>query len=426
MDEPQPERGPTRTRESIRTIPLPDRVGFAPGLVGIALTLTLGLAAAPAGAQSLSEAPPSGYAAFEAARSRSCVTTFAELDRLDATLDPLAQRSRRLLGIAEAISIEDRSVVTWLNPLEPTESAVRDWFVTDSVLAERFVTSRDTTLQQARGRGREVIKKAVTDALTSIQQQADSTLAENQELMARAAPCDGAILVRPVVIEACATEEARVCTEAAAAPAAEDTRFRFVDSPEEVWEHQELRPWTTPGPLRMGPSGLDGARTVGYARIGNVVLTTALAPLIREGASVTPAERVRYDQTNQALGLALDHPDLVFTPALAMRAALPEPVSGEERYLLHFGSPEEPEVLWTGEAGTGVPLEASLPLQPAQVLRLRAGDPLALTAVRGGGNEPVFSIALSEMNQGAAVQALLAYLGSTFPADVKRLVPPAG
>lgn len=417
MDEPQPERGPARTPESIRTITLLDRAGLTLGLMALAVL--------PLAAQSKPDTPPAGYAAFEVARSRSCVTTLAELDRLDGTLDPLAQRSRRFLGIAEAIAIEDRSVITWMNPLEPTEGAVLDWFATDSVLAARFVSSGDPAVQEARGRGRETIKKTVTDALAAVQAEADAVLAENGDLLARAAPCDGAVFVRPVVIEACGGTESRMCA-AASAPADADTGFRFVDTPEEVWEVQELRPWTTPGPLRLGPGGLDGARTVGYARIGNVVVTAALSALLRESTSVTPAERVRYEQANQALGLTLDHPDLVFTPALALRAALPQPISGEERYLLHLGDPEDPEVLWTGPAGTGAPLEVSVPLQPAQVLRLRSGDPVALTAVRGRGSDPVFSIALSEMNQSAAVQALLTYLGTTFPADVKRLIPPGG
>ncbi len=415
-----PERGPTPTRESVCSFPLSDRVGLALGFVALA---TLPTAARPVAGQSPVDAPPAGYAAFEVARSRSCVTTLAELDRLDANLDPLAQRSRRFLGIAEAIAIEDRSIVTWLNPLEPTEGAVRDWFVTDSVLAVRFVSGGDPAVQQARQQGREAIQTTVTDALAIVQAEADSVLSENEELIARGASCDGAIFVRPVVIEACGADESQLCT-AARQPPVEDVRFRFVDAAEDVWEVQELRPWTSPGPLRFGAAGLEGARTVGYARVGNVVVTAALSALLREGATLTAAERVRWEQTNQALGLTLDHPELVFTPALALRAALPQPIAGEERYLLHFGDPGAPDVLWTGQAGTGAPLETSLPLQPSQVLRLRSGDPVVLTAVRGGQNDPVFSVPLSEMGQAASVQSLLTYLGTTFPADVRRLLPP--
>jgi hypothetical protein len=422
MTEPMAARGSTPKRQRIRRSAASDCVGLALGYV--ALTALPG-APRPVAGQVPVDAPPAGYAAFEVERSRSCVATLADLDRLDAELDPLAQRSRRFLGIAEAIAIEDRSIVTWLNPLEPTESAVRDWFVTDSVLAERFVSGGDPAVQEARQQGRDVIKTAISDALASVQAEADAVLADNEDLMGRGASCDGAIFVRPVVVDVCGTDDSALCN-AARQPAAEGVPFRFVDAADEVWDVQELRPWTSPGPIRFGAAGLEGARTLGYARVGNVVLTAAVAALLREGATVTAAERVRWEQTNQALGLALDHPEVVFTPALALRATLPQPIAGEERYLVHFDDPSAPEVLWTGQAGTGAPLETSLPLQPGQVLRLRAGDRIALTAVRGRGNDPVFSIPLSEIGQAASVQALLTYLGTTFPADVLRLLPPAG
>ncbi|NIQ53056.1 MAG: hypothetical protein GWN71_06330, partial [Gammaproteobacteria bacterium] len=77
------------------------------------------------------------------------------------------------------------------------------------------------------------------------------------------------------MLEACADGSGSICQAAAGAPG-EETGFRFVDAPESVWEIQELRPWTAPEPLRPGPAGqLDGGRTIGFTRVGNVVVSVA-------------------------------------------------------------------------------------------------------------------------------------------------------
>ena len=248
-------------------------------------------------------------------------------------------------------------------------------------------------------------------------------VSESQAVLAAAGPCDGAVFVRPTVAEACQFVESDLC-RAVNSPPEEATDFFFVDTPEEIWSLRDFRAWTTPTPLQPGPAGLDGARTIGYARVGNVVVTAAFAPLLRQRSEVTPAELFQYEQTNQALALNFTHPDIAFTPSLALRAALPERLAEEERYLLHFGSAGEPDVMWEGEAGTGAPIEAAFPLTAAHVVRLREGDAVTLTAVRG--DDPLYSIELTTNAQAIAVSELLRYMATGLGTDLMRIAPPSG
>jgi hypothetical protein len=377
----------------------------------------------PATAQSLESIVPSRLAEVEIERSRSCVATLAQVEGLDTQLDPLAGRSRRLMAIAEAISIEDRSIISELDPSDPVESDVQAWFATDSLLAVRYMQTEDEAIQEQRRMGRESVKLRIGSAISRVQMSADSVIAENQDVLTRSGPCDGAVFVRPAVLEACADVESELC-DIVAAPPPDEAFYRFVDTPEEIWELRELRRWTEPMPLQVGPTGLDGARTIGYARVGNVVVTAAFAPVLRSRSEIRPAELFVFEQTNQALALTFDHPDIAFTPGLALLAALPTALADEDRYIVHFGDPSEPEILWSGEAGTGAPLEASLPISAAQVIRLRNGEALALTAVRG--DDPVYSIVLSTEGQVDNVGALLRYMAAGLGADLLRIAPPTG
>ncbi len=99
-----------------------------------ALTLT-----APASAQVAS--PPTGLATLELERSRTCVGVIARVERLDEALAPHAQRAQRLLGISEAIALEDDRVVEQLDTSDPVEAQVQAWFTADQELAQRYVAT---------------------------------------------------------------------------------------------------------------------------------------------------------------------------------------------------------------------------------------------------------------------------------------------
>ena len=376
----------------------------------------------------------SGLAAIEAARSSACVGILARVDVLEGALRPLAERSQRLLAIGRAIALEDRSVIDSLRVGDPTEAAVRAWFVADGELGQRYVDTQDPAINEERSSAREVIRARVDSTLIAVQGEADSHIDAAGGLAAVAAPCEGAILLRSAVVEACRTESSPVCDDAAGAePGA---RYRFVDNAADLWDVSEIRPWTDPGPLQVGPGGqIEGARTLAYARRGNVVVTVAFAPLLQAKSELAPEELARFEEIVDSLGFDFSHPDIAFTPSLGLRATLPEPIAGETFYVLHFGEPNEAQVIWTGPAGTGTPLEATVVLNPDYVPLLAAGTPISLTAVvagaeagaeEGGDNEAVFSIQLTPVSQSRAARALLGYMSSQLSKDLAALVPPSG
>ena len=106
------------------------------------------------------------------------------------------------------------------------------------------------------------------------------------------------------------------------------------------------------------------------------------------------------------------------------------PLGDESTYVLHFGAPEEANIVWTGTPGTGAPLEGTVPLAAAHVDRLQAGEPMTLTALRSsapGENEAVFTVELTSINQARASQALVSYMaGGQLGRDLTLLVPPRG
>jgi len=388
---------------------------------------TLSTVAAPLAAQL--DAPPADLAEVELRRSQTCVSVLARVDRVNAQLDPLALRMQRIAAINQAVRMEDEAIVATLDSADPLEAQVRAWFTSDAALARQFVAQQDPSIQAARTAGREVIKAAVTSAMGSIEAEATTILEDNSDLMDGAAPCDGAIFVRSAVLAACETESAIICDQARL-PASESEGFRFVDQAEDIWQIQEFRPWTAPASIGPGAQGqLDGGRTVGFVRAGNVVVSVAFTPVFRDKSETTPEELEAWHSTNDSLGITFDHPEIAFVPGLGVRAALPEPLGGEDRYILHFGSPDAPLVLWEGQAGTGRTLQDTRPLSATDVQRLGSGQPVVLTALRtgsSGADEIAWAIALSEVNQAPATQTLLGYMANQLSIDLNKLLAPRG
>lgn len=383
--------------------------------------------AAPALAQA-QETPPSGFAELERTRSQSCVAVLARVDQLNARLQPLGLRAERIRGMQQAVALEDRAIMEELDQSDELEAAVHAWFVSDGRLAQSYVESRNEELARQRTVGREQIKATLQNALTGVQAQAEAIMEGDADLSEAAGPCDGAILIRPVVLETCQTQASPVCDAAASAEPSQ--RFRFVASADDLWDVQELRPWSPPGPLRIAPDGtLAGARTVAFARHGNIVFTVAFAPLIQPRTDVTDEQAQQLGELLDSIGLTFDHPDLVFAPSIAVRATLPQPLAGEDLYVLHFGPADDADLVWSAPAGTGTALEAPVVLQPRHLARLQRGESLQLTAIReveAEENEALFTLELTQVNQAPAVQALLGYMAGPMVEELKRLVPPGG
>tara|TARA_B100000029_G_scaffold500745_1_gene572950 strand:- start:1831 stop:3015 length:1185 start_codon:yes stop_codon:yes gene_type:complete len=372
------------------------------------------------------DAPPAGIAEIELERSRLCVPVLTQLDELNLQLQPLGIRTERLRQIAAAIAIEDRTVMDSLNVNDPTEAAVRDWFLSDGRLAQSFLDTNEQTIQQQRAVDRELIKGTVQATLEVIQSEAQGIIEDAGDFGPEADSCEGAVLIRSAVIEACGSEQNLICD--AAKPANSDGAYRFVDSPEDLWDVQEFRPWTSPGPLQLAPDGqLDGASTVAFARQGNVAFSVAFRPDIRPRTDMAPENIQTFQTLLDSIGFEFNHPELIYAPALTIRATLPEPLAGEDRYAIHFGAIEAGDIIWEGASGTGAPIEISILLTPIHIVKLTQGESLELTAIRSlddSSDEALFGLALTPVNQVAATQALLAYMATQMPQDLNLLVPP--
>ena len=313
-----------------------------------------------------------------------------------------------------------------LNVNDPTEAAVRDWFLSDGRLAQSFLDTNEQTIQQQRAVDRELIKGTVQATLEGIQSEAQGIIEDAGDFGPEASSCEGAVLIRSAVIEACGSEQNLICD--AAKPANSDGAYRFVDSPEDLWDVQEFRPWTSPGPLQLAPDGqLDGASTVAFARQGNIAFSVAFRPDIRPRADMAPENIQTFQTLLDSIGFEFNHPELIYAPALTIRATLPEPLAGEDRYAIHFGAIEVGDIIWEGASGTGAPIEISILLTPIHIVKLTQGESLELTAIRSlddSSDEALFGLALTPVNQVAATQALLAYMATQMPQDLNLLVPP--
>src|SRR5690606_2571912 len=95
------------------------------------LAATAGLALMAPASATLGAQVPSELARVELARSRQCVGVIARVADVEERLAPLAARSRRLAAIAEAVALEERTVVDSLDASDPLEAQVRQWFAAD-------------------------------------------------------------------------------------------------------------------------------------------------------------------------------------------------------------------------------------------------------------------------------------------------------
>lgn len=373
-------------------------------------------------------APPTGFEAIETARTAACVPILARMDALNEELQPLGLQAERLRQVGEAVALEDRLIMDELDQSDATEKAVYDWFVADGRLAQAYIDTENEDMQRQRGIAREAVKGTIQLAVTAIQTQAQVLIDTSGDIAAEAGPCDGAILIRPVVIEACAAQDSPVCAPAASAEP--DGIYRFVDTADDLWDVQELRPWTTPGPLSVAPTGvLTGARSVAFARHGNIVISVGFAPAIQQRSDMTPEDLQQFQEILDSIGFQFDHPDIIYAPSIVVRATLPDKLAGEDLYVLHFGTADDADIVWTAPAGTGEVLEAPSVLQPYQIVRLQNGEALNLTAIistEDGTNEAVFTLDMTTVNQATATRQLLGYMAGQMVEDLKLLVPPGG
>ena len=370
---------------------------------------------------------PVNFEAVELARSRDCVGVMARVAELDVQLAPLAERSQRLLAIAQAIALEERDVIDSLHVSDPVEAEVRAWFVADGEMAQRYVALPTPALLERRAAAKDSIESRVEQTLEGIQAEADAIAATTGTLGAEAGRCTGAVFLRPAVLETCQTQASPVC-DAARDSISPRRDFRFVESAEVLWGLQEFRAWSVPGPIQVSQTGeIGGARTVGLTRAANVVVTLAFGPRLRLRTDLTIAEATRMASLSDSLGFGGAHPRVVYAPSLSIQATLPVPLADELLYILHFGTPEDADILWGGEAGTGMPIEGVVDLGPTRLAMLQAGEPLALTALRPtgtGGNEPVYTMELTSLNQDMAVDALIGYMAGQLVSDLAELMPP--
>ena len=370
------------------------------------------------------DAPPSRLADLELARSRRCVPALARLSTVNAELEPLARRAQRLQALDNAVGVEDSIRVAPFDASDAVEAAVQQWFTDDGALARRYLESRDAKLQDERLRARAAIIERVQAELRAVAEQGQARIDAASDVRDAALECEDAILVRSAVLEVCDTAASPVCEDARAGEAAE--RFTFVDAAEDLWDVEQLRPWSKPSPLRVAPNGaLVGARIGVLARRANLVLVMGLEPMIRTRDEVGAEQAAQLD----SMGFTFDDPRFVMAPALALQLNLSEPIGGETHYLLHFGDLSDPagQVVWSAAAGGAV--QAVFPASPNTLARLAAGETVSLTAVRVDGDdarqaEAVFSLELNGVGQAQAVRDLLTYMGGgQLARDLARLVP---
>jgi hypothetical protein len=372
----------------------------------------------------------------EVARSKACVGSLARLADLNRVLEPFALRMERLRLVGRAISLEDTADAAPFSTTDSVEIAVAAWFKADAEMAQRLVAGQDSATMARRASARTAILELVRSTMTTVNGQAQAEMGDAQQIEADALPCEGAIMVRPAVLEACSGIESELCDAAKVSEPQE--LYRFEEAPEDLWDVEDYRPWSDPTGLKAAPDGsITGGRTAARGRKGNIVLIAGLTPMIRPRASLTPEQIGEFDANLDSLGFTFDHPDFVMAPALEFQANVPAPLAGETHYLLHFGDLTGDDVIWSLPVGEPGVIQATFPASAVDLVRLQRGDVVSFTAVRvpegdvpegeSPEAEPVYTVPLLQVNQSQAVNLLLQYMASgDLSKDLRALVPPAG
>lgn len=371
---------------------------------------------------------PANLAEVELARSRACVTSLADLARLEASIQPHAQRVNRLNSLGRAVTLEKRQDVDPLNASDSLEASVGRWFSADSTLALRFLEEGDSTVLETRNTARTEILDLLRSGIQEVQAEAQAIMDAGADIRAAAEPCVGAILIRSAVLEECGGASSPVCD--AAASEERQGGHIFVEAPNDIWGVEEYGPWEQPRPIQLDPAGsLTGASTSARARIGNVTFMVTLKALLRLRSELTDEENAQYRANLDSLGFTFDHPDFAMAPGIDIQGAVPPPLGGETHYIVHFGDLTGDDIIWSMEVGDGGPVRAVFPARASDLARLRAGELVSLSAIRapeqeGEVAEAVYTLSLFQIAQDAQVGLLLDYLmDGTFDRDLKAIFP---
>jgi len=396
------------------------------------LTAALAEALAPAGLVA-QEPAPSRMAEVELERSRTCVPVLIRLEELDLQLAPLGLRVDRIDALYEAVTLEDASRVEPLDPALPEDRLVETWFGADAELAARYVESGDDAVLAERRALKAELIRALEEAFVTVSREADEILAQDAELPRLAGECEGAILVRPAVVERCPEDsDSRICAEARGT--GEPTgAYLFVDAAHDLWDVEQYRPWSSPIAIRPSPEGLlAGGMTATRTRRGNVFLSMGLEPLLHARSDISEEEAAEFDANLEAMGFQFDDPRFVMAPALVIEMGMSRSLDEETLYLLHFGDLSDPaeQVFWTASADLDRPIRARFPVSEGILARLMAGEEVSLSAVRVDGTDEeqeavlLYSMGFTSVGQEQAVGALLSYMvGGQLAQDLARLIP---
>ncbi|TVP75203.1 MAG: hypothetical protein EA352_08820 [Gemmatimonadales bacterium] len=395
---------------------------------------TLALAQdAPPADEADSPLPPD-LAAVEEERSRMCVDGHELLDSFIARLQPLEDRAERLASLGRAISLEDLRRVEPLDLEDPVEAEVARWFEVDRELGEAYAREEDESILEARREAREEIIERLSEAWEENADEIEAVVTADEGLEEAFRRCEGSILIRGVVEEACGDADSSLCR---AVRQDEPTpRFRFVDEGAQLWDIQGGRPWSMPERVSVQPSGeLGGARVRASAQRGNATILLTLETLILDRGTLSDEENQHYNEQLDELGVEFGHPELNISPIMGVDMDLPGPLAEETAWVLHFGeTPETTEdilhVFPVTEDGAG---SAIIPLTPHILDRLVGEAPIRLTAIGtvtpdAGpmGGPALYWMEFPDLLREQAVGQLVSYwLGGGLSDDLLELIPPS-